>query len=181
MPQTPRSVSAAPSTISRPPSGSFSPVSTSVSVPVIASDSALTSSSGSGFSSVPLSACSARVYHYWASSFGRGVRIAICFQSSNFLKIGKGALIPFLPHLRLRFRRRVWFLLNYSPSALSFSKNFLHAPIWFLGSGSTLRCSRAGIKFSQLSGPRGSRPCQLGVTFSHPGQPDFVAPLRVVA
>ena len=54
--KTPRLVSAAPSTISRLPSGSFTPVSTSVSVPVIASDSALTSSSGSGFSSVPLSA-----------------------------------------------------------------------------------------------------------------------------
>ena len=64
MPKTPRPVSAAPSTISRPPSGSFSPVSTLVSVPVIASVFALTSSSGSGFSSVPLSAVQPRVYHY---------------------------------------------------------------------------------------------------------------------
>ena len=56
MPKTPRLVSAAPSTISQIPSGSFTPVSASVSVPVIASDSALTSSSGSGLSSVPLSA-----------------------------------------------------------------------------------------------------------------------------
>ena len=48
-------MSTAPSTISRPPSDSVTPVSVSVSVPVIASDSALTSSSGSGISSVPLS------------------------------------------------------------------------------------------------------------------------------
>ena len=55
MPKTPRYMSTAPSTISRPPSDSVTPVSVSVSVPVIVSDSALTSSSGSGISSVPLS------------------------------------------------------------------------------------------------------------------------------
>ena len=54
MPKTPRFMSSAPSTNSRPPSDSVTPVSVSVSVPVIASDSALTSS-GSGISSVPLS------------------------------------------------------------------------------------------------------------------------------
>ena len=48
-------MSTSPSTISRPPSDSVTPVSVSVSVPVIVSDSALTSSSGSGISSVPLS------------------------------------------------------------------------------------------------------------------------------
>ena len=56
MPKTPRAVSTAPSTISRPPSGSTTPVSSSVSTPVIAIDSALTTSSVSGISSVPLSA-----------------------------------------------------------------------------------------------------------------------------
>ena len=55
MPKTPRAVSTAPSTLSRPPSGNTTPVSSSVSVPVIALDSALTSSLVSGISSVSLS------------------------------------------------------------------------------------------------------------------------------
>ena len=56
MPKTLRAVTTAPSTISRPPSGSTIPVSSSVSTPVIAIDSAHTSSSVSDISSVPLSA-----------------------------------------------------------------------------------------------------------------------------
>ena len=48
MPKTPRSMSTAPSTISKPPvSDSVTPVSASISAPVIASESALASSSGS--------------------------------------------------------------------------------------------------------------------------------------
>ena len=48
MPKTPRSMSSAPSTISKPPvSDSVTPVSASFAAPVIASDSALASSSGS--------------------------------------------------------------------------------------------------------------------------------------
>ena len=56
MPKTLRAVTTASSTISRPPSGSTIPVSSSVSAPVIAIDSAHTSSSVSDISSVPLSA-----------------------------------------------------------------------------------------------------------------------------
>ena len=55
MPKTPRSMTSAPITISKPPvSDSVTPVSTSVSASVIASDSALAASSGSGVFSVPL-------------------------------------------------------------------------------------------------------------------------------
>ena len=56
MPKTLRAVTTASSTISRPPSGSTIPVSSSVSAPVIAIDSAFTASSVSDISSVPLSA-----------------------------------------------------------------------------------------------------------------------------
>ena len=54
--KTLRAVTTASSTISRPPSGSTIPVSSSVSAPVIAIDSAFTASSVSDISSVPLSA-----------------------------------------------------------------------------------------------------------------------------
>ena len=56
MPKTPRKTSSASSTLSHPPSGSTLPVSSSISAPVIAIDSPVSSSSVSVYSSVPPSA-----------------------------------------------------------------------------------------------------------------------------
>ena len=56
MPKTPRKTSSAASTLSHPPSGSTLPVSSSISAPVIAIDSPVSSSSVSVYSSVPPSA-----------------------------------------------------------------------------------------------------------------------------
>ena len=94
MPKTPRPVSAAPSTIYRPPSGSFTPVSTSVSVPVIASDSALTSSSGSSFL-VCHSLLFSQSLSLLSLFFREGSPIAICFQKFKLFEDWEESSRPF--------------------------------------------------------------------------------------
>ena len=136
MPKTPRSVSTAPSTFSRPPSGSTTPVSMSVSMPVIALDSALTSSSVSGISSVPLSAFQPESITAEPLLSG-GQSDCDLFQKLNFTSSGRRVrilrvvlLLPFLPLLRLWLLHRVRFILL--PLLPSRVRIILHAPIWVL-------------------------------------------------
>ena len=167
MPKTLRAVTTASSTISRPPSGSTIPVSSSVSAPVIAIDSAFTASSVSDISSVPLSAVQPESITAEPLLSRQGNPIAICLESFNFsVELGRSVRIlrvVLLPSLSS----------NYSGCGCRSSRPIYNSCPLFLPSRvrvilhvSDLGSTRPSTISSQLSGPRGSRPASNGVMLS---------------
>ena len=138
MPKTLRAVTTASSTISRPPSGSTIPVSSSVSAPVIAIDSAFTASSVSDISSVPLSAVQPESITAEPLLSGgqsdcdlfRKFQLFVQWEKcSHILRVV--LLLLFLPLLRLWLRRRVRFILL--PLLPSRVRVILHVPTFRSG------------------------------------------------
>ena len=145
MPKTPRTMSTAPSTISKPPvSDSVTPVSALVSAPVIASDSALASSSGSGnvssvppcsgsFTNEPLSGVQSD------SDLFQQFKLFVEWERSSHPPSGALPSLSSATTVSVPSVRPVYSL---APSALSYPINPPHSDLGSLRSSPTLASSR---------------------------------------
>ena len=158
MPKTLRAVTTAPSTISRPPSGSTIPVSSSVSAPVIAIDTALTASSVSDISSVPLSAVQPESITAEPLLSGgqsdcdlfRKFQLFVEWEKCSHPPSGAPSSLSSTTPVVVASSRPIYTL---APSALSCTSN---PPRSDLGS------TRPSTILASSRGPRGSRPASKG-------------------
>ena len=144
MPKTPRTMSTASSTISKPPvSDSITPVSTSISAPVIVSDSPLASSSGPGITSGPLCARSSATEPLSGgqtdSDLFRKFKLFMDWERSSHSPSG---VLPSLSSATTVSVPSVRPVYTLAPSALSHPTNPPRSDLGSLRSSPTLASSR---------------------------------------